>query len=160
MPNVTPFLWFAGNVEEAVSLYTSIFKNSRVLSKSGFEGPRGQAVKSAQIEIAGQRLHMLDVGPERPFPFTEAISLFVDCDSQAEIDELWERLSAGGQPGRCGWLKDKFGVSWQIVPRGLGALLGDPDPERARRAREAMLSMSKLDLAALKRAHAGDAPGA
>ncbi len=150
MPKITPFLWFDGNVDEAVKFYTTIFKDSKTVSlnRAGADGP----VISAELELAGQRLMLFNGGPQ--FKFNEAISLFVSCETQAEVDQYWNALSAGGQPGRCGWLKDKFGLSWQIVPTVLGELLGGKDPAGAKRAMEAMLKMDKLDIATLKRAYA------
>jgi predicted 3-demethylubiquinone-9 3-methyltransferase (glyoxalase superfamily) len=153
MPKVTPFLWFNDQAEEAVNLYTSIFKNSKILSMSYYgEGSPGTPgkVMTATFQIEGQEFMALNGGPE--FPFTEAISLFVTCETQAEVDELWEKLSAGGSESQCGWLKDKFGLSWQIVPSVLGELLASPDPEKAQRVMKAMLKMVKLDIEKLKAA--------
>ncbi len=151
---ITPFLWFDNTAEEAMHLYTSIFKNSQIVSVSryGEAGP-GQAgtVMTATFTLDGQEFMALNGGPE--FKFTEAISFFVNCETQEEVDELWERLSEGGEKGQCGWLKDKFGVSWQIVPTALGELLGDKDPEKAKRVLEAMLQMHKIDIAKLKQAY-------
>ena len=156
MQKITPFLWFDGKAEEAMHFYTSIFENSKILSThrygDGGPGPKG-SVMSATLQLEGQELTLFNGGPH--FRFTEAISFFVSCETQAEVDAYWEKLSAGGEPGRCGWLKDKFGVSWQIVPVGLGRMLYDPDPAKARRATEAMLKMNKLDIATLERAQAG-----
>ena len=156
-PKITPFLWFDREAEEAARFYTSIFADSKILAVSRYgeagPGPKG-SVMTVEFQLAGQRFLALNGGPH--FKFTEAISLLVDCDTQEEVDGLWERLtSGGGQEGRCGWLKDRFGLSWQIVPSALGQLMQDPDPERPRRAMQAMLQMKKLDIAALKRAHAG-----
>jgi len=149
-----PFLWFDNNAEEAMQLYTSIFKNSKIgsVSRYGEAGP-GQAgtVMTATFTINGQDVMVLNGGPE--FKPSEAFSFFVNCDTQAEVDELWDTLSEGGEKGPCGWLKDKFGVSWQIVPVALGKLLGDPDPVRSQRVMHAMLQMSKLDIAGLQRAY-------
>jgi predicted 3-demethylubiquinone-9 3-methyltransferase (glyoxalase superfamily) len=151
---ITPFLWFDQNAEEAIRFYLSVFKDSKVLSESrsggGAPGSKG-ALMSATFEVAGQELIALNGGPL--YKFTEAISLFVNCETQAEIDDLWAKLTAGGEPGHCGWLKDKFGLSWQIVPAGLPGMLSDKDPARGKRVLEAMLKMSKLDLARLKQAY-------
>ena len=154
MQKITPFLWFDDAAEEAVELYTSLFKSSKVLSvKRNANGPGKQGtVMLIHFQLDGQELIALNGGPH--FKFTEAISLSVDCKSQAEVDELWERLSAGGHKGQCGWLKDKFGLSWQIVPSRLGELLGDPDRAKASRVMAAMMKMTKLDIAALERAAA------
>lgn len=151
---ITPFLWFDTNAEEAIDLYTSLFKNSKIVnvSRYGEAGP-GQAgtVMTATFTLDGQAFMALNGGPE--FTFTEAISFFVNCETQEEVDELWEKLSEGGEKGQCGWLKDKFGVSWQIVPTALGELLGDKDPEKAKRVLEAMLQMHKIDIGKLKQAY-------
>ena len=156
MPSITPFLWFNGNAEEAMNFYVSIFRDSKVESVSrwgeGGPGPKG-SVMSATFRLAGQTFMALNGGPQ--FKFTEAISLFVSCETQEEIDDLWEKLSEGGSKGRCGWLKDRYGLSWQVIPSVLGPLMGDPDPEKSKRVVAAMLQMTKLDIAALKRAHAG-----
>lgn len=154
MQKITPFLWFNDNAEEAVDFYVSIFKNSKVLSVSRYgEGaprPAGM-VMSVTFQLDGQEFMALNGGPE--FKFTEAVSFHVACETQAEVDAYWDRLTAGGgEPGPCGWLKDRFGLSWQIVPTALGELLGDPDPERSKRVMEAMLKMSKLDIEALRKA--------
>jgi len=150
---ITPCLWFDRNAEEAVNHYISIFKNSRIISLSryGETGPlpRGTAL-TVTFELEGQRFQALNGGPY--FKFTETISLSVSCGTQAELDGFWERLSEGGEQGQCGWLKDKFGLSWQIIPTALGQLLGDPDPKRANQALQAMLKMTKLDVAELQRA--------
>lgn len=148
MQKVTPFLWFDNNAEEAVNFYISIFKNSKVLSQT--LGPDGKMM-FATFQLEGQEFYALNGGPM--FKFTEAISLFVNCETQEEVDELWAKLSAGGAESRCGWLKDKFGLSWQIIPAVLGRLMGDKDPVKARRVREAMLQMSKIDIAALQQAY-------
>jgi predicted 3-demethylubiquinone-9 3-methyltransferase (glyoxalase superfamily) len=151
MQKITPFLWFNDNAEEAVDHYVAIFKNSKILRTT--RGPHGKpAVIAFQLE--GQDFIALNGGPH--FQFTEAISLHVGCETQDEVDALWARLTEGGQPGRCGWLKDKFGLSWQVIPTTLGDLLYDPDPVRAARVMQAMLQMDRLDLAALHRAHAAD----
>ena len=154
MKKITPFLWFDDNAEEAVELYTSVFANSKVLSvrRYGAGGPGKEgSVMTIHFELDGQELIALNGGPH--FKHSEAFSLSVDCKSQAEVDELWARLTAdGGQPGPCGWLKDKFGLSWQIVPSRLPELLGDPDRQKAARVMAAMMKMHKLDVAALERA--------
>ncbi len=157
MQKITPFLWFDNQAEEAARFYTSIFKNSRILSVSrypeGSPGPAG-SVMVVTFELEGQKFMALNGGPV--FKFTEAISLFVDCDTQEEVDELWSRLSEGGQEVECGWLKDRYGLCWQIVPRILLEMMSDPDPAKSARVTQAMLKMVKLDIAALKRAYAGE----
>lgn len=154
LQKITPFLWFDDQAEEAVNFYTSIFKNSKVGSVTRYgeagPGPNG-SVMAAAFELEGLQFIALNGGPV--FKFTEAISFVVNCASQAEVDELWEKLSAGGEEGQCGWLKDKFGVSWQIVPTALNALLGGPDPEQTRRVTEALYQMKKIDIQALKQAY-------
>lgn len=154
MSKITPFLTFNDQAEEAVSLYVSLFKNSKILSINRFgEGspmPAG-TVMTVSFVLDGQEFTALNGGPQ--FTFTDGFSLFVNCETQAEVDELWEKLSAGGEKGRCGWLKDKFGVSWQIIPSALGQLLGDKDPRKAQNVMQAMLQMTKIDIAALKRAY-------
>ena len=142
MQKITPFLWFDGRAEEAARFYTSIFKNSKILSVSPM---------SAIFELAGQRFFALNGGPQ--FKFTEAISFFVSCKTQKEIDYFWKKLSAGGKKSRCGWLKDKFGVSWQVVPPILGEYLNDEDSAKSDRVMQAMLKMDKLDIKKLKRAY-------
>jgi predicted 3-demethylubiquinone-9 3-methyltransferase (glyoxalase superfamily) len=153
---IVTFLWFDGNAEEAASHYTSIFKNSRILSVSRYgdagPGPKGQAM-TVTFQLEGQQFIALNGGPQ--FKFTEAISLLVNCDTQQEVDELWSELGAGGEEGPCGWLKDKFGLSWQIIPTALPRLLGDRDPVKARRVMEAMLQMKKIEIPRLEQAHAG-----
>jgi predicted 3-demethylubiquinone-9 3-methyltransferase (glyoxalase superfamily) len=153
---ITTFLWFDNNAEEAVRQYTSIFKNSKILAETrwgdGGPVPKG-TLMTARFQLEGQEFMALNGGPM--YRFTEAISLLVDCETQKEVDELWAKLSAGGEPGRCGWLKDKYGLSWQIVPSTLMAMLADKDPAKARRVAEAMQQMGKLDLEKLQRAHAG-----
>jgi len=153
MQKITPFLWFNDQAEEAMNFYTSIFKNSKIGSVSrygeGGPGPQG-SVMTATFQLDGQEFMALNGGPE--FPFTEAISLFVNCETQAEVDELWAKLSEGGEKGRCGWLKDKYGLSWQIVPSALGELLNAKDAEKSQRVMQAMLQMDKIDIAGLKRA--------
>jgi len=151
---ITPYLWFDTQAEEAARFYTSIFQDSRIVSVNRYRdaGPRPKgSVLTVVFELAGQSFVALNGGPQ--FPFTEAISLFVNCDTQAEVDTLWAKLLEGGQAQMCGWLKDRYGVSWQIVPGRLGEMLSDPDPVRAQRVTEAMLSMVKLDLAALEEAY-------
>jgi predicted 3-demethylubiquinone-9 3-methyltransferase (glyoxalase superfamily) len=155
MPKWFPCLWFDGNAEEAASFYVTLLPHSRVdqVWRSPAETPSGPAgmVLTVDFTLAGQRVQGLNGGPE--FKFNEATSFVIDCDDQAEVDRLWEALTAsGGEPGPCGWLKDRFGLSWQIVPRRLEELLNDPDPERARRAMEAMLKMGKIEVAELERA--------
>jgi predicted 3-demethylubiquinone-9 3-methyltransferase (glyoxalase superfamily) len=154
---ITTFLWFDREAEEAATFYTSIFEDSKILAVSRYgdagPGPKG-SVMTVEFQLAGQRFLALNGGPH--FKFTEAISLVVDCETQEEVDALWGKLtSGGGREAPCGWLKDRFGLSWQIVPSALGQLMRDPDPERSKRVMQAMLQMKKLDIAALKRAHAG-----
>jgi len=153
LQKITPWLWFDTEGEDAATLYTSIFKDSRILdiTRYGAGGPRPEgAVMTVSFELAGQQLVALNGGPQ--FTFTEAVSFQVSCENQDEVDEFWTKLSDGGSEGQCGWLKDRFGVSWQIVPTALGELLGDPDPGRSQRAMAAMLGMSKIDIAAMQRA--------
>jgi predicted 3-demethylubiquinone-9 3-methyltransferase (glyoxalase superfamily) len=153
---ITPFLWFNDNAEEAMNYYVSIFKNSKILSVNRHgdagRGPSG-SVMTATFELDGQQFTALNGGPE--FGFTEAISFFVNCETQQEVDELWDKLCAGGQPSMCGWLKDKYGLSWQIIPKALGEMLGDKDPEKAGRVMRAMLQMQKIDVKTLKEAYDG-----
>jgi predicted 3-demethylubiquinone-9 3-methyltransferase (glyoxalase superfamily) len=154
---ITTFLWFDNNAEEAMNLYVSIFKNSKVLSVSrygeGGPGPAG-SVMSGTFQLEGQQFIALNGGPH--FKFTEAISLFVSCETQEEVDDLWKKLTAGGgAPSRCGWLKDRFGLSWQIIPNVLGELLQDKDPKKSKRVMEAMLQMDKIDIKKLQQAHEG-----
>lgn len=153
----TTCLWFDGQAEEAASHYTSIFPDSRI-GKIGRHteagpGPAG-SVLAVEFDANGHRFVALNGGPQ--FSFNESISFQVYCDGQDEVDHYWSRLSEGGSEGPCGWLKDRYGVSWQVIPNGAVELIGDPDPEKARRATEAMLTMGKLDIAALRRAHAGE----
>ena len=154
MQKIIPFLWFDGKAEEATNFYVSIFKNSKVVNvrRYGEAGP-GQkgTVMTTIFQIEGQEFYALNGGPH--FTFSPAISFFVNCETQQEVDELWDKLSAGGETQRCGWLKDKFGLSWQIIPSILGKLLHDKDPEKSRRVMEAMLQMHKIDIDALKRAY-------
>ncbi len=156
---IAPFLWFDDRAEEAANFYVSIFENSRVLNVSHYSeaGPRpAGTVMSVTFQLDGQEFMALNGGPE--FTFSPAISFYVHCDTQEEVDRLWDRLTAGGQIVQCGWLTDKFGVSWQIVPDILGELLSDPDPEKSRRVVEAMLQMKKLDIQALKDAYERSEP--
>ena len=153
MQKITPFLWFDGKAEEAVTFYTSVFKNSRVgsISRYGEGAPRPKGtVMTATFQLDGQEFIALNGGPE--FTFTPAISFFVNCETQEEIDELWEKLSEGGEKQRCGWLRDKYGLSWQIVPSVLGQLLQDKDPEKSKQVMTALLQMDKLDIERLKQA--------
>ena len=153
---ITTFLWFDQNAEEAANFYISIFKNSKILGVSRYgdagPGPKG-SVMTITFQLEGQEFVALNGGPQ--FKFTEAISLMVNCETQAEIDEMWRKLGAGGQEIECGWLKDKFGLSWQVVPVALFKMLQDPDPAKAKRAMEAMLQMKKMDLARLEQAYRG-----
>ena len=150
MPTITPFLWFDTQAEEAMNLYVSIFKRSKVVSVNRAQGK----VMSVQFELEGQPFMALNAGPT--FTFTEAISFFVGCETQQEIDELWTKLIAdGGAPSRCGWLKDKFGLSWQIIPASLGRMLSDKDAAKSGRVMNAMLQMEKLDLKRLQQAYDG-----
>ena len=156
LTKITPCLWFDTDGEEAANHYTSIFKNSRILHVThyGSAGPRpAGTVMTVSFELDGQPFVALNGGPE--FTFDEAISFQVNCESQDEIDEFWTKLSEGGEEGPCGWLKDKFGVSWQIVPTALGKLLSDPDKEKSGRVMEAMLRMKKLDVAELQQEYEG-----
>ena len=158
MPAITPMLWFNNQAEEAAQFYTSVFKNSRIRTISRYSdagpGPKGSAMV-VDFELDGQRFTGLNGGPQ--FTFSEAISLQVNCADQAEVDYFWERLTSdGGEEGPCGWCKDKYGVSWQVVPPGMDVIFGNPDPDAAKRAMEAMFGMKKLDLAALEAAAAGD----
>lgn len=154
MQKITPFLWFNDQAEEAVNFYVSLFKNSRIVSLSRYgdagPGPKG-SVMSVTFELEGQQFYALNGGPH--FSFTPAISLFVNCESQAEVDELWDKLSADGRKDRCGWLQDKYGLSWQIVPSVLGKLLGDKNPAKSNGVMKAMLQMDKLDIARLQQAY-------
>ena len=160
MQKITPFLWFDDKAEEAANFYTSIFKNSKILSitRYGEEGakaagrPKG-SVMTVVFELGGEEFIALNGGPV--FTFSPAISFVVNCKTQKEVDELWERLSEGGEKGQCGWLKDKYGVSWQIVPTVLGKMLQDKDPKKSRRVMEAMLKMDKIDIETLKQAYEG-----
>ncbi|HYJ16144.1 MAG TPA: VOC family protein [Candidatus Limnocylindria bacterium] len=154
MQKITPCLWFDNNAEEAVNHYLSIFKNSKInkVLRCGDAGPGPKgSVLTIAFQLEGQDFIALNGGPI--FKFNEAISLSVDCKSQIEVDDLWEKLSAGGQESRCGWLKDKFGLSWQVVPSILVEMLQDPDPEKAKRVMAAMMKMGKIDIAQLKQAY-------
>jgi len=151
MPEITPFLWFDDRAEEAMNFYISIFKNGKVLGVHRADGK----VLTVTFELDGQRIMGLNGGPL--FKFTEAVSLFVDCETQDEVDELWEKLSAGGEPGRCGWLKNKYGFSWQIIPKTLMKLLSDPDRDKSNAVMQAMLKMNKIVIEDLKRAYEGQA---
>ena len=157
MQKITPFLWFDNNAEEAVNFYTTIFKDSRIINMSRYSdagpGPKG-SVMVAVFTLIGQEFLALNGGPN--FKFTEAISFVVNCEDQKEVDYYWEKLTAnGGSPVQCGWLKDKFGLSWQIVPAILGKLMSDSDPEKAKRVTKAMLKMIKIDIAELQKAYDG-----
>jgi predicted 3-demethylubiquinone-9 3-methyltransferase (glyoxalase superfamily) len=153
---IIPNLWFDTQAEEAAGFYTSVFEDSRIVGKTHYpeDAPREAGmVMTVEFELNGQRFVGINGGPE--FTFDEAVSFQIDCADQEEVDYYWERLSAGGSEGPCGWLKDKFGLSWQVVPTGMEELFSDPDPERAHRAMQAMLQMGKLDVAALRRAADG-----
>ena len=154
MNKITPFLWFDDKAEEAMNFYVSIFKNSKVLDISRYGKnapyPEGTAFL-VTFQLDGQNVMALNAGPE--FKFTEAISMYVNCETQTEVDTLWEKLSEGGEESQCGWLKDKYGLSWQIVPTALGRLMGDKDPEKASRVMQAMLQMSKIDIKKLQEAY-------
>jgi len=155
MQKITPFLWFDDKAEEAAHFYASIFKNSKVVdvTRYGAAGPKPQgSVMSATFELEGQQFIALNGGPH--FTFSPAISFFVTCETQDEVDWFWQKLSEGGEPNRCGWLRDKFGVSWQIVPAALGRMLQDPDAGKSSRVMQAMLKMHKLDIAGLEEAYA------
>jgi len=157
MPKITPFLWFDGKAEEAMNFYISVFKNSKIVrvTRCGEAGPGPKGtVMSATFQLDGQDFFALNGGPQ--FTFTPAISFFVNCETQQEVDELWEKLSEGGEKGRCGWLKDKYGLSWQIIPFVLGMMLQDKDAEKAKRVMQAMLQMDKIDIERLKQAHDQD----
>jgi predicted 3-demethylubiquinone-9 3-methyltransferase (glyoxalase superfamily) len=154
MQKITPFLWFNNNAEEAANFYTSIFKNSKIgdISRCGDVGPGPKGtVLSITFELEGQKFMALNGGPH--FTFTPAISLFVNCETQQEVDEFWEKLSEGGQKEKCGWLRDKFGLSWQIIPAALMKLMSDPDPKKANQVMKAMLEMDKIDVQRLEQAY-------
>lgn len=156
MSKISPFLWFDTQAEQAARFYVSLFRNSKIGAIARYgdagPGPAGQ-VMTIQFELDGQAFTALNGGPH--FKFTEAVSFTIDCEDQAEVDRLWEALTDGGEPGQCGWLKDRFGLSWQVVPRALPRLLSNPDPAKAKRTVEAMMQMRKLDIAALERAAEG-----
>lgn len=155
MQKITPFLWFNGKAEEAANFYVSIFKNSKIgdVTRCGEAGPGPKgSVMTATFQLDGQEFMALNGGPM--FTFTPAISFFVNCATQEEVDALWEKLSEGGEKSRCGWLKDKYGVSWQIIPTVLGEMMCDKDPEKSKRVMQAMLQMDKIDVIRLRQAHA------
>jgi predicted 3-demethylubiquinone-9 3-methyltransferase (glyoxalase superfamily) len=156
MQKITPFLWFDDKAEEAMNFYVSIFKNSRVVRVSRYgeagPGPKG-TVMSATFQLDGQEFFALNGGPQ--FRFTPAISFFVNCETQQEVDELWAKLSAGGKPERCGWLTDKYGLSWQIIPSVLGKMLQNKDAQKSNRVMKAMLQMSKIEIRGLQQAYDG-----
>ena len=156
MQKIVPFLWFDGQAEEAANFYVSIFKNARLGAIRRYgdagPGPKGSAM-SLEFDLDGQHFIALNGGPQ--FKFTPAMSWFVNCETQEEVDELWEKLSAGGRKDRCGWLQDKFGLSWQIIPAALGRLMGDPVPEKSSRVMQAMLRMGKIEISELQRAYDG-----
>jgi predicted 3-demethylubiquinone-9 3-methyltransferase (glyoxalase superfamily) len=151
VPKITPFLWYDNNAEEAANFYTSIFKSAKVLNVNRMDGK----VLTVTFEIEGQRFMALNGGPL--FPFTEAFSIFVSCDTQEEVDNYWNKLLQGGTPSRCGWLKDKYGLSWQIIPKALMELMSDPDPAKSNAVFQAMMKMQKIIVADLKKAHQGKA---
>lgn len=142
MQKVTPFLWFDNNAEEAMNFYVSIFKDAEVVSLHPMGG---------KFKVGNQEFMTLNGGPQ--YKFTEAISLYIDCDDQEEVDELWEKLSEGGEKGQCGWLKDKFGLSWQIIPKRFGEIMSDPDPEKSKGVMEALLKMTKIEIKDLEQAY-------
>lgn len=154
MQKITPYLWFDNQAEEAANYYTSIFANSRILHVERYgeagPGPKGTTM-IVTFELDGQEFMALNGGPQ--FKFNEAISFYVSCKTQEEVDELWEKLSKGGEEGPCGWLKDRYGVSWQIIPTALTEMLGDPNPEKSQRVMKAMLGMGKIDIQGLKQAY-------
>ncbi|MCW2726576.1 MAG: hypothetical protein JWN35_3497 [Frankiales bacterium] len=153
---IIPNLWFDTEAEEAAGFYASVFKGSRIVAVTHYTeagpGPAG-TVMTVEFEVAGQRFVGINGGPQ--FPFTEAVSFQITCENQDEVDYYWQRLTDGGEEGQCGWLKDRYGLSWQVVPTGMDEVFADPDPERARRVMQAMLGMSKVDLAALRSAADG-----
>jgi len=154
MQKITPFLWYDKEAEEAANFYVSLFKNSKINSISRYgdagPGPKG-SVMIVNFELDGQQFTALNGGPH--YKFTPAISLFVNCETQQEVDELWDKLSAGGRKDRCGWLQDKYGLSWQIIPTALGRLMSDPDRQKSGRVMQAMLQMDKIDIQRLEQAH-------
>jgi len=154
---ITPFLWFDKDAEDAANFYVSVFPNAKIGSVSRYgEAAPGEAgsVMTVEFELEGQRFVALNGGPQ--YKFTEAVSFVIDCETQDEVDEYWEKLSEGGEKGPCGWLKDRYGLSWQVVPSVLPELLTDSDPEKAQRVMNAMLQMSKLEIEPLRRAYEGD----
>jgi predicted 3-demethylubiquinone-9 3-methyltransferase (glyoxalase superfamily) len=162
MQKITPFLWFDSQAEEAVNLYVSVFKNSKVLNTTRYDDASSQAagrpkgsVMTVAFQLDGQEFAAINGGPH--FKFTEAISFVVNCDSQEEVDYFWEKLSQGGDPKaqQCGWLKDRYGLSWQVVPRVINEMLNDRDPAKSQRVMQAILQMKKIDIATLKRAYEG-----
>ena len=155
MQKVTPFLWFDDKAEEAMNFYLAIFKNSKAgnIYRNGDSAGGSGKVMSVTFELDGQPFMAMNGGPH--FTFSPAISMFVNCETQSEVDELWEKLSAGGEKSRCGWLKDKYGLSWQIIPSALGTLLHDKDAAKAKRVMQAMMQMTKIDIKALQQAHEG-----
>jgi predicted 3-demethylubiquinone-9 3-methyltransferase (glyoxalase superfamily) len=154
MQKINPFLWFEANAEQAVNFYTSIFKNSKIKNIARYgdagPGPKG-TVMTIAFQLEGQDFIALNGGPQ--FTFTPAISFLVNCQTQEEVNELWEKLSEGGEKGRCGWLKDQFGLSWQIIPTALGEMLSDNDPQNSKRVMQAMLQMDKIDIGRLRQAY-------
>ncbi len=152
--SITPFLWLNGNVEEALNFYTAVFKNAKIINTrrygDGWPGTEGK-IMTATFQLEGQEFMVLDGGPQ--FTFTPAISFFINCTTQQEVDDLWDQLAEGGEAQRCGWLKDKFGISWQIIPAALGEMLNDPDHEKSRRVMQAMLEMDKIDIRELQAAY-------
>jgi predicted 3-demethylubiquinone-9 3-methyltransferase (glyoxalase superfamily) len=157
MQKITPFLWFDSQAEEAANFYVSLFKNSKILNIARYgdagPGPKG-SVMLATFQLEGQDFMALNGGPT--YTLSPAISLFVSCETQAEVDELWEKLTAGGSEVQCGWLKDRFGLSWQVIPKALMELMQDKDPVKSQRVFKAMLGMTKIDIEGLKRAHRGE----
>jgi predicted 3-demethylubiquinone-9 3-methyltransferase (glyoxalase superfamily) len=154
MQKINPFLWFNDQAEDAANFYVSLFEDSKVLNVSRYgdagPGPKGTAM-SVTFELAGQRFIALNGGPL--FKFSEAISFLIHCETQSEVDDLWDKLSAGGTKSQCGWLKDKYGLSWQVIPTALGEMLQDKDPKKSQRVMQAMLQMDKIDIARLKQAY-------
>ena len=154
MQKISPFLWFDNQAEEAMNFYVSIFRNSKVGNVTRYgdagPGPKG-SVMTASFELEGQQFTALNGGPQ--FKFTEAISFVVSCETQEEVDELWDKLSEGGKTQQCGWLKDRFGLSWQIIPSALPELMTGPDPQKSQRVMEAMLQMTKIDIGKLRQAY-------
>lgn len=156
MSKITPFLWFDTQAEEAARFYVSLFEDSKIVAIARYgeagPGPKG-SVMTVSFQLAGQRFIALNAGPR--YKFTEAISFAVSCDTQKEIDGFWKKLAEGGEQEQCGWLKDRYGLSWQIIPTVMGEMLGDPDPEKARRVMQAMLEMQKIDIKKLQKAYEG-----